>query len=150
MNYMRRLKPAATRTIVSPPGDALRSFIFVLCAAAWMSLIFYLSSIPGEQLGPDTLVVNMIKKLGHLFIFGVLAVLYLYTLKGRNSLLETRMPIFALSFILVLLYAVTDEYHQSFTPGRHATVKDVVIDAAGAILCLGSLYRVKSGSYVRL
>ncbi len=128
----------------------MRRFTFVLCAAAWMSLIFYLSSIPGAQLGPDTLVVNTIKKLGHLFIFGVLAVLYLFALKGRKSLPETRIHIFALSFILVLLYAVTDEYHQSFTPGRHATVKDVVIDAAGAILCLGSLYRVKSGNYFKL
>ena len=140
MNYKRRLKPAATRTIVSVPGDALRRFIFVLCAAAWMSLIFYLSSIPGEQLGPDTLVVNVIKKLGHMFIFGVLAVLYLYALKRKKSLLETQGAFYLLSLLLTSLYAISDEYHQSFTPGRHSSGKDVLIDICGALTALVILY----------
>jgi VanZ family protein len=74
-------------------------------------------------------------------IFGVLASLFLWTFKGRSTLAETRIPIFVLSFILALFYAVTDEYHQSFTPGRHATVTDVLIDAGGAIVVLGTLYR---------
>jgi VanZ family protein len=105
-----------------------------------MALIFYLSSIPGEQLGPDTLVVNVIKKLGHMFIFGVLAVLYLYALKGKKILPETQGAFYLLSLFLTSLYAISDEYHQSFTPGRHSSGKDVLIDIGGALTALVLLH----------
>ena len=109
-----------------------------------MYLIFYLSSIPGGQLGPDTLVINVIKKSGHFIIFGVLAALYLYALKGRKSLLETPGTLFRLSLFLVLLYSLSDEYHQSFTPGRHPSGKDVFIDVSGALAILVILYGAKT------
>ncbi len=144
MHYKRILKPAATKTIGLAPGDALRRFIFVFCAAVWMSLIYYLSSIPGDQLGPDTMVVNMIKKSGHAIIFGVLAALYLYALKGRKSLIETQDTLFVLCLLLTLLYSVSDEYHQSFTPGRHSSGKDVFIDFCGALTVLVILYVLKT------
>ena len=109
-----------------------------------MSLIFYLSSIPGDQLGPDTLVVNMLKKSVHAFIFGILAALYLYALKGKKSLLKTQSTLYLLSWFLTLLYAFSDEYHQSFTPGRHSSGKDVFIDVCGAITVLVILYILKT------
>lgn len=109
-----------------------------------MSLIFYLSSIPGDQLGPDTLVINIIKKSGHYIMFGILAALYLYALKGRKSLLETQGALFLLSFLFIFLYAVSDEYHQSFTPGRHSSGKDVFIDVCGALTILVILYIMKT------
>ena len=122
----------------------MRTFLFALCSVAWMVLIFYLSSIPGDQLGPDTLVINIIKKSGHYIIFGVLASLYLYALKGRKSLVETQDVLFLLSLVLVSLYAVSDEYHQSFTPGRHSSGKDVFIDVCGAVTILVILHVIKT------
>jgi VanZ family protein len=127
------------------PGTILRRFIFALCSAVWMTFIFYLSSIPGEQLGPDTFLVNAIKKAGHLFLFGVLAALYLYALKGRKSLPETQSVFYLLSLFLTFLYAISDEYHQSYTPGRHSTVNDVLIDVCGAISALILLQVLKTG-----
>lgn len=109
-----------------------------------MSLIFYLSSIPGDKLGPDTLALNMIKKLGHYIIYGVLAVLYLYSLKGRKSLFETQGAFFLLSLCFAFLYAISDEYHQSYIPGRHASGRDVSIDACGALTILVILYIMKT------
>jgi VanZ family protein len=109
-----------------------------------MTFIFYLSSIPGEQLGPDTLAVNLIKKAGHVFIFGVLAALYLYALKGRKPLHETHGVFFLLSLFLAFLYAFSDEYHQSFTPGRHSSGHDVLIDVCGALTVLITLYVLKT------
>jgi len=114
-----------------------------------MTFIFYLSSIPGEQLGPDTLVVNLIKKVGHGFIFGVLAALYLYALKGKKSLLKTQDVFFLLSLFLTFLYAVSDEYHQSFTPGRHSSGNDVLIDVCGALSVLVLLSVLKIGKKVK-
>jgi len=109
-----------------------------------MSLIYYVSSLPGDELGPDTLIINLIKKSGHFIIFGVLAALYLSTLKGRKSLAETGSVLFMLSLFLTMLYAISDEYHQSFTPGRHSSGYDVLIDACGALTVLGLLYTLKS------
>jgi VanZ family protein len=37
---------------------------------------------------------------------------------------------------MACLYSATDEFHQSFVPGRHPAVTDVMIDAAGAALTL--------------
>ncbi len=109
-----------------------------------MFLIFYLSSIPGNQLGPSTLTVNTIKKVGHYVVFGVLAAFYFYALKGRRSLPETHGAFFLLSVFLTFLYAVIDEYHQSFTPGRHSSGKDVFIDVCGALTALVMLYVLKT------
>ena len=34
------------------------------------------------------------------------------------------------------LYAVTDEFHQSFVPGRYPDVRDVLVDTAGALVAV--------------
>ena len=122
----------------------MRSFIFALCSLLWMYVIFYLSSITGDQLGPDTLVINLVKKSGHTVIFGILAVLYLYALKGRQSLREAGAGIFLMSLLFALLYAVSDEYHQSFIPGRHSSGTDIFIDICGALTALAILYGTKT------
>jgi VanZ family protein len=42
-----------------------------------------------------------------------------------------------IAWLLAVLYAVTDEYHQSFVPGRHPTAFDVLVyDNLGALLAL--------------
>ena len=45
--------------------------------------------------------------------------------KGKREILEI------VGFII--LYAISDEYHQSFIPGRDASFKDVGIDTLGGI-----------------
>lgn len=86
------------------------------------------------------MVINVIKKSGHTVIFGVLAAFYLYAIKGRKSLLEAQDAFFVLSLFLTLLYSISDEYHQSFDPGRHSSEKDVCIDFCGALTVLVILY----------
>ena len=44
-----------------------------------------------------------------------------------------------MGFSVALLYGAIDELHQMFTIGRHPSVSDVLIDAAGAILFLAGL-----------
>ncbi len=71
----------------------------------------------------------VIRKFAHLSAFGVLAVLV------WKALVPHRFAyIGAWSF--AVLYAATDEWHQSFEPGRTALVSDVLIDATGAALAL--------------
>jgi len=40
------------------------------------------------------------------------------------------------AFVITVLYGVSDEFHQSFVPGRTPDVADVAADAAGAALAL--------------
>lgn len=45
-----------------------------------------------------------------------------------------------LAWLLALIYALSDEYHQSFIPGRHPSVMDVIFfDGSGAVIGLSAL-----------
>ncbi|MBS2771290.1 VanZ family protein [Anoxybacillus sp. PDR2] len=71
----------------------------------------------------------VIRKFAHLSAFGILAVLVFQALYPKRW-----AYVWAWSFAAV--YAATDEWHQSFEPGRTALFSDVVIDACGALVAL--------------
>ena len=57
-----------------------------------------------------------------------------------------------LAWVLAVLYAVSDEFHQSFVPGRFASIRDVLIfDNFGAFLSLWvwGLYKKQRPDLVR-
>ena len=104
-----------------------------LAALAWMGLIFWLSAQPDLPHAPEPWLDMVVKKAGHAVLYGVLAWLYLRALQG-NGLSSGRTRL--LAFGLAVLYAVTDEVHQSFVPGRTPSPWDVLIDGAGAALAV--------------
>lgn len=80
----------------------------------------------------------LIRKAGHLTEYAVLALLTL-----RAARLSPRQPITGWSWraagVALLLsagYAATDEFHQSFVPGRTASAGDMGIDTSGAAAAL--------------
>ncbi len=77
---------------------------------------------------------SFIRKNAHLVIYFVLGMLVINAFK-RNGLLGYKSIILAV--LISVLYAVSDEVHQIFVPGRGAQVSDVIIDSIGVIL--GSL-----------
>ena len=98
-----------------------------LPALVMMTLIFAFSSIPGDALPHFEEFDFSIKKLGHALGYALLAVSYFRGLGKRPWL----------AWLLAILFAVTDEFHQSFTPGRNPSVWDVLIyDNLGAIVGL--------------
>jgi VanZ family protein len=109
-------------------------------ALAWMVLIFILSSIPGSYTGPEGGMFDFLKKVLHFCIFGVLAYSYFRALEGARFFVGRWRAAILASFILATLYAISDEYHQLFTPGRHASPYDVLIDSAGSAVFLAVLY----------
>jgi VanZ family protein len=78
---------------------------------------------PGEWL--DTVV----KKTGHVVSYGVLAWLYQ---RALNQYSPTMSASGVLSIGLAMLYGATDEFHQTFVPGRRGRVTDVGLDGIGA------------------
>ena len=105
---------------------AVRRWLPVL---VWAAVIFAFSSIPslGTGLGTWDLV---LRKLAHVTEYAILGALLLRAL-------ERPLPAFAVG----VLYAASDEVHQHFVSGRHASPVDVAIDAAGIAIGLAAWRR---------
>jgi len=96
---------------------------------AWMGLIFVLSAQPQLPSVGEDWFDTVLKKGAHMAGYGILASLYLRALRPRfGSSSRLRW----VSWGLAVLYALTDERHQRFVPGRNGTLIDVGIDSVGA------------------
>ncbi len=77
-----------------------------------------------------------LRKYAHMAEYAMLAVPS--ALFFRELLLQRRVPLRALgcSLVFCFLYACSDEYHQTFVPGRAGAMVDVAVDMAGVVLGL--------------
>ena len=100
-----------------------------LPAGVWAATIFLLSAQPRLPRPPGSLT----DKDAHALALGLLAAACLFGLtQGRLAAVTGARA--ALAATLAILYGVTDEWHQTFVPGRQADVFDVLADAVGACL----------------
>ncbi|MCP5096184.1 MAG: VanZ family protein [Chloroflexi bacterium] len=99
---------------------------------AWMAAIFLISHQPSAELPDLGLLDLLFKKGAH---FGAYAVLAILTMRVLG--VEKRPFLFAL--IITILYAASDEFHQTFVPGRNGSTWDVLLDSTGAIAGLIAL-----------
>jgi VanZ family protein len=106
-----------------------------------MALIFTFSSLPGNDLPHLGILDFLVKKSAHVAIYAILATAIWYAMDWK---LESR----GLVWLLTVLYAITDEFHQSFIRGRHPWWLDVLLfDAVGAALGLWLVGRIlRSGT----
>ncbi|ADI00574.1 VanZ family protein [Salisediminibacterium selenitireducens] len=135
-----------------------------LAVILWMGLIFFFSHQPGDESAALSggitrwihtvltalplidfeigILHTLIRKSAHFFVYLILGVLVLH------ALLASRVTLFRASvyaWFIATAYAATDEYHQTFIPGRVGDVMDVVIDSLGAmtgILIYLLVYRI--------
>lgn len=101
---------------------------------AWAAFIFALSATPDLRFVESNSLDFVVRKAGHMAAFGTLA-----TLLWRAIAYSRRSRAMAVSLALTILYAASDELHQSFTVGRHPSAVDVGIDTAGAVIALLAL-----------
>ncbi|MFN2612159.1 MAG: VanZ family protein [Solirubrobacterales bacterium] len=101
-----------------------RTLIRAAAPVVWMALIFAASATPDLSTGLG-LWDFIGRKIVHALSFGILAWLWFWSLRGTIA-----RPILVAATISVL-YAISDEYHQSFVHGRHGTPRDVLIDCVG-------------------
>jgi len=98
-------------------------------ALLMMLTIFLFSARPSINETHD-LFDRIVRKGGHMIGYALLAMSYWRVLGFKNN---RRW----LVWLLAVLYAVTDEYHQLFVPGRHGTAFDVLVfDNLGALISL--------------
>jgi VanZ family protein len=68
----------------------------------------------------------------HAVNYGVLAALLVWALAG-GEFAKVKAPLIVPAVVLAVFYGVSDEFHQSFVPGRDASVLDIIADAIGAV-----------------
>ena len=99
-------------------------------AVVWTAMTFVVSHQPVVVIpfgAPDYV--------AHAINYAVLGVLLIWALAGGEWLAMTTSLI-ASAVVLAVLLGIGDEFHQSFIPGRDATLQDLMADAVGA--CAGA------------
>ena len=84
---------------------------------------------------PETLLVIHIitRKVAHFAEYALLGFLAARAFRGSPRL-QSRW--FLVSLVLIMVYALIDEYHQSYVPSRSASIYDSLIDMAGGLAAL--------------
>jgi VanZ family protein len=76
-----------------------------------------------------------LRKAGHFTEYAILAALVARALRtSSRQILRNRW--FLLSLLVIVVYALSDEFHQSFVPSRTASIYDSMIDSAGGLFGL--------------
>jgi VanZ family protein len=120
----------------------------------WMIIIFWMSTgtfssqntsliiepilrilMPSISLEKIAMIHVAIRKLGHVAEYFVLGILLFRAFRGGSRELQMLQWAFS-SFFVLVLYAASDELHQSFVSTRTASLYDVGIDMLGGIIAL--------------
>jgi VanZ family protein len=136
----------------------LHSLLRWLPAAALVSFLYHLSSVPGLRIVPkrwlpvwlDKLLASytlkigtsgffsyalslqpefVVRKLGHFFAFALLGASVYFAMRSKRA-----------AIALTILLAVLDEVHQGLVPGRDCRFWDMVLDSVAGI-CGVAVYR---------
>ena len=130
-----------------------KKIITLILIIIWMGIVFYFSNqvseksanlsggltrtilevlgmLEGKTLEEQYAIGTVIRKLAHYSIYalgGILILLHinLYKIKEKRKII--------LGWVVGTLYAITDEIHQLFVPGRSGEIRDVFLDSLGVI-----------------
>lgn len=109
----------------------MKNFLNWIPAFVVMAIIFTLSSIPGKVVDTTVMKSGDLQVLGHFCLYMVLCISYF---KATKSI--------GLSVLLCLLYAISDELHQLFTPLRSSSLIDVGVDMLGVSISSIFLWKI--------
>lgn len=122
----------------------IKKIISIILVILWMGLIFKMSSYNGIDSGNQSgFIVNFIanifninnldiisfivRKIAHLSEYLILGILVHNLIKNYNK--KTFIAI-----LICIIYAISDEIHQIFVPGREFKLLDICIDSIGSII----------------
>lgn len=91
----------------------------------------------------------VIRKLGHLTEYAILATLIWRALRSAENGERSTLILFTVSLIGCAVFAASDEFHQSFVPSRTSSVNDVMIDIFGAGIALAICVALESRNVLK-
>ena len=92
---------------------------------------------------------TIIRKLGHLTEYAILAALLWRALRSGTDWKSKKWILFAVVWIACAIFAASDEFHQSFVPSRTPALHDVMIDICGALIGLAICVALASRKVVK-
>lgn len=107
----------------------------------YCGIIFFQSSFPSPEQVPRF---PFADKIMHFVAYGILGVLICRAAFNLNGLRGRWMLVFLIGVLGSTLYGLSDEWHQSFVPGRSCDAADVMADFVGAIVGSGCYLKLKS------
>jgi VanZ family protein len=114
-------------------------------AIAWAALIFLFSAQPDLRFLPDESLDFVVRKIGHMGVFGILELLVWRAIATTTA----RPKPWIAALVITILYAITDEVHQAGVIGRSGSAVDVVVDAAGALIAVAAVGLIRARRAVR-
>ena len=131
----------------------MKKRINILLVILWMILIFIMSSFNStESSNQSNFIVDIItnlfnitninllsliiRKLAHFTEYFILGILIYNLIHSYNKKIY-------IAIIICVLYAISDEIHQLFVPGRSCQLLDILIDTMGSIVGIYLLYFIK-------
>lgn len=130
-----------------------KRYLWLIVLIAWCVGVYFFTALPAFNdqhsvkffiwIGMPTFLVHiidfMVRKLAHVILFAGLAFVAFQVIKpARRAYIVT--------WLFATLYAISDEWHQLYVPGRTASVRDVMIDSCGAFLVLFLLFYMRKGN----
>ncbi|WP_083861601.1 VanZ family protein [Clostridium tunisiense] len=137
----------------------IKKYVFLILTVMWISMIFYMSSKPGDESARTSLkIVDVIveklnltenqidkvhfavRKTAHFTEYFILSFLVAST---YSEFYNKKLNI-SLVLLVCLLVATSDEFLQSFIEGRGSQVKDVLIDFSGSLTQLIAFITIRA------
>lgn len=115
---------------------------FISCAA----IIYYLSDQPDLKSDLPVVWDFVFRKIAHMLEYAIFAWLAIRVLRFGGGYKFNHALV--LGAVIAVLYAVSDEYHQTFIFGREGRIRDVIIDSVGVAVLIWYYRRVK-GDLIR-
>ena len=106
----------------------------------YMALIFAISSMEQPPLPMPKFEWLTIDKLYHFIEYAILGGLLAWAFVKAKPPVVPSALIWGLAAVISILYGASDEWHQTFVPGRLATLADWVADALGSIAGVLGVY----------
>ena len=122
--------------IIMKRKEKLKRWLMVL---GWAGVIFGFSSMSINKQVDFNWWDFVIKKTAHMIEYAVLYFLVHRALSENQEKINKKVLIYSL--ILCLIYAFSDEWHQTFVAGREGTLRDVGFDSIGMLLSLNQIRR---------
>ena len=129
--------------VISFLADHRYKFVYVPLIIYWV-IIFIGTTLPSSQLpnwGPLT------DKEKHFIAYFLLSVLLNFALSFQMKKPRLSKYSHFFTFIIVALYGILDELHQSFIPGRSCDIHDWYADISGALLGVILAFLVKKSAF---
>lgn len=105
--------------------------VYWLILVVWLGVIYLLSAFPSLQIEEIGLWDLVFRKLAHMTEFFILALIFS---KVIGFSIKKNYKILIVTIAFGILYAISDEVHQLFVPGRVGSVIDIMIDGLGVLL----------------